>query len=103
MFNRLRDKVAIVFGACPIGAGCGDSKATAALFARHGARVVCVDINRAAADETADIITGKGGVASAHACNATDSRAVAELVSDKAAYVAGLRLPLDPSLSGQVA
>ncbi len=82
MPDRLKDKVAIVFGAGSVGPGWGNGKATAVLFARHGARVVCVDINRAAADETAGIILCEGGQTSAHACDVTDSRAVAELVGD---------------------
>lgn len=82
MPDRLKNKVAIVFGAGSVGPGWGNGKATAVLFARNGARVVCVDINRAAADETAGIILGEGGQASAHACDVTDSRAVAELVGD---------------------
>ena len=82
MSDRLKGKIAIVFGAGSVGPGWGNGKATAALFARNGARVVCVDINRTAADETAEIILGEGGRASAHACDATDSRAVAELVAD---------------------
>jgi NAD(P)-dependent dehydrogenase (short-subunit alcohol dehydrogenase family) len=82
MPDRLKDKVAVVFGAGSVGPGWGNGKATAVLFARHRACVVCVDINRAAADETAGIILGEGGQASAHACDVTDSRAVAELVGD---------------------
>ncbi len=82
MPDRLKDKVAIVFGAGSVGPGWGNGKATAVLFARNGARVVCVDIDRAAADETVGIILGENGQASAHACDVTDSKAVAELVAD---------------------
>jgi NAD(P)-dependent dehydrogenase (short-subunit alcohol dehydrogenase family) len=82
MTDRLRDKIAIVFGAGSSGPGWGNGKATAVLFARNGAHVVCVDINQAAADETVDIIAGEGGRASAHSCDVTDSEAVAALVAD---------------------
>jgi len=82
MSDRLKDKTAIVFGAGSIGPGWGNGKATAVLFARHGAHVSCVDINRAAADETVGIIRGEGGRASAHCCDVTDSAAVAELIAD---------------------
>ena len=82
MSDRLKDKIAVVFGAGSVGPGWGNGKATAALFARHGAQVACVDINRAAADETAGIIRGEGGRASAHACDVTDSAAVAGLVAE---------------------
>ena len=81
MTDRLKDKIAVVFGAGSIGPGWGNGKATAALFARNGAHVACVDIDRAAADETAGIIAGEGGRASAHACDVTDAEAVAELVA----------------------
>jgi len=80
MADRLRNKTAIVFGAGSVGPGWGNGKATAALFARNGAHVACVDINRAAAAETVGIIADEGGRASAHPCDVTDSEAVAALV-----------------------
>ena len=67
MTDRLRNKIAIVFGAGSVGPGWGNGKATAVLFARNGAHVACVDINRTAAEETVDIIVGEGGRASVHA------------------------------------
>src|SRR5213083_2619121 len=63
MPQRLRDKVAIMVGAGSIGPGWGNGKATAVTFAREGARVFCVDINLSAAEETANIISGEGGLA----------------------------------------
>jgi len=63
MPQRLRDKAAIVVGAGSIGPGWGNGKATAVTFAREGAKVFCVDINLAAAEETANLITGEGGLA----------------------------------------
>ena len=56
MGHRLKDKVAIVTGAGPLGAGWGNGKATAVLFAREGAYVFAADINLAAAEETKTII-----------------------------------------------
>ena len=50
--KRPENKVAILFGAGSVGPGWGNGKATAVLFARNGAYVVCVDVNRAAAQET---------------------------------------------------
>ena len=82
MSDRLKDKIVIVFGAGSVGPGWGNGKATAVLFARHGAHVSCVDINRAAADETVGIIRGEGGRASAHGCDVTESAAVAEFIAD---------------------
>ena len=66
--GRLRGKTAIVTGAGTADGGVGNGKATALLFAREGAQVVCVDIDLKAAQETADQISGEGGLAiSAHA------------------------------------
>jgi len=59
--DRLRDKVAIVSGAGAIGPGWGNGKATAVLFAREGAKVLVVDINLVAAEETKEIIEKEGG------------------------------------------
>lgn len=59
--RRLGDKVAIITGAGSVGPGIGNGKASAILYARHGAKVVCVDINPAAAEETRQIIEGEGG------------------------------------------
>lgn len=53
---RLRDKVAFITGA-----GNGQGRAAARLFAQHGARVVVADFNRAAAERTVDEIHAAGG------------------------------------------
>jgi NAD(P)-dependent dehydrogenase (short-subunit alcohol dehydrogenase family) len=63
MAGRLAGKTALVIGAGSIGPGWGNGKATAVAFAREGARVFCVDVNEAAARETAEIIRGDGGEA----------------------------------------
>jgi NAD(P)-dependent dehydrogenase (short-subunit alcohol dehydrogenase family) len=60
---RLKDKVAIVSGAGSSGPGMGNGKATAILFAREGARVIAVDKNLKAAEETVKLITKDGGQA----------------------------------------
>src|SRR5262245_27487562 len=52
MAGRLKDKVAIVTGAGSRGPGLGNGKATAILFAREGARVLCVDAELGRAEET---------------------------------------------------
>jgi NAD(P)-dependent dehydrogenase (short-subunit alcohol dehydrogenase family) len=63
MTGRLAGKIAVVFGAGSSGAGWGNGKAVAVLFAREGATVVSVDFNIGAASETAAIIQREGGSA----------------------------------------
>ena len=58
MTKRLEGRVAIVNGGGSSGPGWGNGKCTAVQFAREGAKVVVVDINRAAAEETAALIAG---------------------------------------------
>jgi NAD(P)-dependent dehydrogenase (short-subunit alcohol dehydrogenase family) len=61
--GRLAGKVAIVTGAGSRGPGLGNGKATAILFAREGARVLCVDRVKERADETVAAIRAEGGEA----------------------------------------
>lgn len=80
MEKRLEGKVAIVMGAGSIGPGWGIGKAIAVQFARHGARVVCADINEAAARETADRIHGEGGDALAIRADVTQAAEIEAVV-----------------------
>lgn len=80
MADRLKGKVAIVVGAGSSGAGWGNGKATAVTFAREGAKVLAVDVNREAADETAGIIREEGGEASAFRADATHAADIAAMV-----------------------
>jgi len=82
MTERLKDKIAVVFDAGSVGPGWGNGKATATLFAREGAQVVCVDFNPDAAKETVGIILKEGGSASAAICDVTSSDQVAKVVTD---------------------
>jgi NAD(P)-dependent dehydrogenase (short-subunit alcohol dehydrogenase family) len=81
MAGRLAGKAALVIGAGSSGPGWGNGKAAAVLFAREGARVVCVDLNEAAARETADIIRGEGGEAEAVQADASKAADVARAVA----------------------
>ena len=59
---RLRDKVAIIVGAGQTpGQTIGNGRATALLFAREGARLLLVDINRDSVEETQGMIAAEGG------------------------------------------
>jgi len=74
--DRLKNKVAIVVGAGSSGPGWGNGKATAVAFAREGARVLCVDINEAAAAETVGLIRNEGGDARALTADVTKAAQV---------------------------
>ncbi|HEV8615569.1 MAG TPA: SDR family NAD(P)-dependent oxidoreductase [Methylomirabilota bacterium] len=81
MGERLRGKVAIVTGAGSRGPGVGNGKATAILFAREGARVLCADLEKARAEETVGLIRAEGGEAVAIATDVTraaDCRAMVD-------------------------
>ncbi len=71
MSDRLQSKVAIVTGAGSRGPGVGNGKAASVLFAREGARVLCVDQVLERAAETAKMIVAEGGTASAFAADVT--------------------------------
>ena len=62
---RLHGKVAIVAGAGASGAVIGNGQATAVLFAREGAKVICADAVLERAQATVDLIAKEGGTASA--------------------------------------
>ena len=82
MVDRLRGKVAIVVGAGSIGPGWGNGKAIAVTFAREAAKVLCVDIDPAAAEETVGIIRGEGGKARLFQADVTKSANVAAMTEE---------------------
>ncbi|HRE19505.1 MAG TPA: SDR family oxidoreductase [Rhabdaerophilum sp.] len=82
MTARLAGKVAIIMGAGSSGPGWGNGKATAVRFAEEGARVIAVDYNLAAAEETAALVTDRGGKAFARRCDVTKSDQVDALVAE---------------------
>src|SRR3954447_25221499 len=61
MSGRLEGKVAIVAGGGASGNVIGNGQATAILFAREGAKVVCADLFEERALATVDTITREGG------------------------------------------
>ena len=79
--NRLRGKVAIVTGAGCVGPGWGNGRAVAVLFAMAGATVLAVDKDVAAMNETLRRIKEVGGTVTPHACDVTNSVAIAAMVS----------------------
>jgi NAD(P)-dependent dehydrogenase (short-subunit alcohol dehydrogenase family) len=86
MPGRLADKVAIVTGAGARGPGLGNGKATAILFAREGARILCVDAAVERAEETVKIIAAEGGDAAAFGADvsrAAECRAMVAAAVDR--------------------
>ena len=81
MAGRLQDKVAIVVGAGSVGPGWGNGKATAVLFAREGAKVLCVDRETTAAEETRGLIADEGGTAEAFTADVGEAAQVEALVA----------------------
>ena len=80
MTKRVKDKVVIVTGAGSIGPGWGNGKAAAVLYAREGARVFAVDLDRDAAEETLAIIDSEGGACTAFQADVSDAKAVTSVV-----------------------
>jgi NAD(P)-dependent dehydrogenase (short-subunit alcohol dehydrogenase family) len=78
---RLQDKKAIVIGAGQTpGETIGNGRATAILFAREGAQVMCVDRRLESAQDTVDMIEQEGGSAFAYQCDIVDEDANVALV-----------------------
>ena len=83
MAGRVEGKVVLVMGAGSCGPGIGNGRASAILYAREGAEaVVCVDIVRAAAEETAAMIAAEGGLALVHEADVTNAAQVEALVAE---------------------
>jgi NAD(P)-dependent dehydrogenase (short-subunit alcohol dehydrogenase family) len=79
--TRVQGKVAVVTGAGSDGPGIGNGKAAAIVYAREGARVMLVDRNLAAAEETREMIEAEGGECftfQADVSVAVECRAIAE-------------------------
>jgi len=83
MAGRLAGKTAVVVGAGQTpGSTIGNGRATAVLFAREGASVLCVDRDLASAEETVAMITSEGGAARAHGADITDEGQCKGLIAE---------------------
>jgi NAD(P)-dependent dehydrogenase (short-subunit alcohol dehydrogenase family) len=83
MSGRLAGKTALVVGAGQTpGETIGNGRATALLFAREGATVMCVDRVLERAEETAAMIAAEGGNASSCVADITDETKVAAMVAE---------------------
>jgi NAD(P)-dependent dehydrogenase (short-subunit alcohol dehydrogenase family) len=90
MAGRLKDKVAIVTGAGSRGPGIGNGKAASILFAREGAKVLCVDAQPERAEETVKTITAEGGTAQAFAADVTRAAECRAMVEQAVSRWGGL-------------
>jgi NAD(P)-dependent dehydrogenase (short-subunit alcohol dehydrogenase family) len=79
--GRLEGKVAVVTGAGSRGPGLGNGKATAILFAREGARVLCADSVKERAADTVELIRAEGGEAEPFVADVTRAAACRAMVS----------------------
>jgi NAD(P)-dependent dehydrogenase (short-subunit alcohol dehydrogenase family) len=80
--SRLEGRVVVLFGGGSVGPGWGNGKAAAVQYARDGAKVVVVDINADAAEETAAIIREEGGEARSHICDVTSAAQIDQVISE---------------------
>src|SRR5256712_5192736 len=86
MSGRLAGKVAIVAGAGASGAVIGNGQATAMLFAREGAKVLCADAVEERARATVEMIVKEGGTASAlrvDVSKAADCKAMVQAAAER--------------------
>lgn len=82
MAGRLEGKVAIVVGAGQTpGETIGNGRAIALTFAREGAELICVDRLGERAEETVEMIAGKGGSAFSHQADITKLADVEAIVA----------------------
>ncbi|MFO1195911.1 MAG: glucose 1-dehydrogenase [Burkholderiaceae bacterium] len=81
MTQRLQGKVAIVVGAGSIGRDVSNGAAAAIVYAREGAKVLCVDRDAAAARETVERIAAEGGAASAFEADVRDAARLRAMVA----------------------
>ncbi len=77
---RLKDKISIITGAAS-----GIGKASALVFAREGAKVMCADVNAEGAEATARQIVDTGGEAASMRVDVSREADVREMVSQTAA------------------
>lgn len=80
MGDRLAGKIALITGAGSVGAGWGNGRAAAALFASEGATVVACDLNPESMSETEDHLRASGNDYLLQRCDVTSSADIRALV-----------------------
>jgi NAD(P)-dependent dehydrogenase (short-subunit alcohol dehydrogenase family) len=86
---RFEGRRALVVGAGSVGEGIGNGRAIAQCLARDGARVLCVDRDATAAQDTVDRIAAQGGRAEALSLDATQETAATAMVARMTALWGG--------------
>ena len=84
---RLKNKIALITGA-----GSGIGRESAILFAKEGANVVVVDINKEAADETVSMIVTSGGKAIMLQADVSKSKDCAAMIDSAKNTFGGLHI-----------
>src|SRR3546814_15197388 len=79
--GRMQDKIVLVTGAGSVGPGWGNGKAAAVLYAREGASVFAVDIDRDAAAETRRLDQEEGATCATHRADVHETESVAATVN----------------------
>lgn len=82
MAGRLANKKVLLLGAGSVGAGIGNGRAMAILFAREGAEIVGVDLHLAAAQETGRLVAEEGRAMTATAGDVTDAADLARIIEE---------------------
>lgn len=80
MSGRVQDRVCVVTGA-----GSGIGEASSIRLAEEGGKVVCADINGAAAEATAEKIVAAGGVANGYTIDISNSSQCKAIIDDTVA------------------
>ncbi|MCD2115079.1 MULTISPECIES: SDR family NAD(P)-dependent oxidoreductase [Rhodococcus] len=78
--RELENKIALVVGAGTDGDGVGLGRATAIIFAREGAHVVCADVSVESAERTAEMIRAEGHRADSCHVDVTDEQQVKAVI-----------------------
>jgi len=89
-FGRVAGKRVAVIGAGSVGAGWGNGKAAAVLYAREGASVLCVDRDEQAAAATVRLVREEGGEAYPHVRDMTDPDAAVVMIKAARDALGGL-------------
>jgi NAD(P)-dependent dehydrogenase (short-subunit alcohol dehydrogenase family) len=81
MPGRLQGKAAIITGAGCVGPGWGNGRAEAVIFAREGAKVFAVDLNKDRLAETIRLVEEEGGEIAGFSCDVTDASQTAAMAA----------------------